>query len=134
MTANNDGRIDGHPPLYVLSTLFFLLALLGIAALLLFDIMHHLSFSSAHQHIAAFPLSMIGLSYVTLNLATRQSRTTQVKGVFLGIAFLLWGGEQLLPSSWITTVMDEGAVAIFVVDVSLIIWGRLSQSDDTLLP
>jgi hypothetical protein len=51
-----------------------------------------------------------------------------IKGIALGLAFVLWGGEQLLPPSRLVTVMDEGAVTIFVVDVSLIIRQHLSNT------
>lgn len=124
----------GYPPLFALSTLFFILALGGIFMLIATDILHRLSFSPFHQRLDSWPLMMIGLSYITLQLAVSHDRSDQIKGIFLGIAFLLWGGEQLIPPSWLTTLMDEGAVTIFVVDVSVIIWSRLNRFDATEFP
>jgi hypothetical protein len=115
----------GYSPVYVLSTIFFIMALGGIVVLLGTDILHHMSFSTLHQHLDAWPLCMIGLSYITLNLEGSRSRADRIKGIFLGVAFLLWGGEQLIPPSRVSTVMDEGAVSIFVIDVSFIIWDRI---------
>ena len=118
----------------MLSTVFFVLALTGVVALLVTDIVHHLSFSPLHAHLDAWPLTAIGLSYIILQFAGNRNRADQVKGIFLGIAFLLWGGEQLVPPSQMATVMDEGAITIFVVDVSFIIWSRISLNDVSHLP
>jgi hypothetical protein len=115
----------GYPPAYALSTIFFIMALAGIVVLIGTDILHHLRFSLLHQRLDAWPLTMIGLSYIALNLAGNLSRADRIKGIIMGVAFLLWGGEQLIPPSRISTVMDEGAVTIFVVDVTFIIWSRI---------
>jgi len=98
------------------------------------DIFHGFSVSMLHQRLDSWPLIMIGLSYITLNLSANHSRSDRIKAILLGVAFLLWGGEQLLPSSRIVTLMDEGAVTIFVVDVSFIIWGHLNLKDAVKLP
>jgi len=124
----------GYPPLYALSTLFFLLALGGIVILIGSDVAHHMRLTSSHEHLDALPLVMIGLSYITLHLSKHHGRADQIKGIALGVAFLLWGGEQLLPSSKLVTVMDEGAVTIFVVDLSVIVWGHLNQAEVTTVP
>ena len=119
----------GYPPLYVLSTLLFLFAICGIAALIGSDLAHRFSDFVVHQRLDALPLIAIGMSYISVHVASSQSRRSLLQGVFLGTAFLLWGGEQLLPQSRLTTFMDEGAVTIFVVDVSLIVWKRISLGD-----
>ena len=126
--------ISRSPFLYALSLLFFVLALAGVAALIGSDIFHGFNVSVLHQRLDAWPLIMIGLSYITLQLAAGHKGADRIKGIFLGVAFLLWGAEQLFPPSRLVTFMDEGAVTIFVVDVSLIIWSHLNRHDVTQLP
>lgn len=125
---------SGHAPLYLICSLFFILSVAGIVALLGTDIRHHFNFSPLHQKLDAWPLIMIGLSYIVLQFAIKQTGTDRVKGIFLGIAFLCWGSEQLLPASPLVTILDEGAVTIFVVDVSYIIWDHLNKTDIANLP
>ncbi len=91
------------------------------------DVLHRYNASVLHQHLDAFPLIMIGLSYITLQF--KSARRVDIKRVLLGVAFLLWGGEQLLPPSQLSTFMDEGAVTIFVLDLSVIVWGHLNKTD-----
>ena len=115
-----------------LTTLFFLAALVGIAILLVSDGLRHLRFSAAHQRLAAWPLMLIGLSYLSLQLSARRTRGELVKGLLLGLAFILWGGEQLLPPTPLVTVMDSAVVTIFVVDLSFIIVEHLRLKDHDL--
>jgi hypothetical protein len=119
----------GYPPLYALSTLFFILALGGVVVSVVSDLIHHFALTPTHERIDSWPLIAIGLSYITLHLNAHHRRSDQIKAIFLGFAFVLWGGEQLLPPSRLVTFMDEGAVTIFVVDLSVIIWGHLNNSN-----
>lgn len=121
-------------PLFVVTTLFFIAALAGNVILIGVDVLHGFALSTLHQHLDALPLMMIGLSYIALQLASTGDRADRIKGIFLGIAFLCWGGEQLLPTSKIVTLLDEGAVTIFVVDVSLVIWSRIRRPESPNLP
>jgi len=52
--------------------------------------------------------------------------------VLLGLAFVLWGGGQLLPPTSRVTIMDASVVTIFVVDLSLIIVEHLRRKDHEL--
>ena len=52
--------------------------------------------------------------------------------VFLGLAFVLWGAEQLLPVSRWVTAMDCLVVTIFVIDLSLITIEHLKRKDHEL--
>ncbi len=47
----------------------------------------------------------------------------------LGLAFVLWGTEQLLPPSAWVTVMDSLVIGIFVVDLALIIIEHLNRNN-----
>jgi hypothetical protein len=112
-----------------LSVFSFTAALLGIAALLLFDTLNHLRLTPVHQRLGALSLMLIGFSYIMLQLSARRRWNEMLKGVLLGTAFLLWGCEQLLPPSPLVTAMDGAVIAIFVVDLSLIILEYLRRQD-----
>lgn len=121
------------PPVWRwLTTLFFGLALVGIAALLLSDSWHRLRPSALHPRMAALPLILIGLAYACLQFSARRSRRELAQGLALGTAFLLWGIEQLLPPSPWVTLMDCLVVTIFVVDLSFIIVEHLRLKDHDL--
>jgi hypothetical protein len=112
-----------------LSVFSFIAALLGIAALLLFDTLNHLRLTPTHQRLGALSLMLIGFSYIMLQLSARRRWNEMLKGGLLGTAFLLWGCEQLLPPSPLVTAMDSAVIAIFVVDLSLIILEHLRRQD-----
>lgn len=115
-----------------ITALLFILALVSIIALLSSDALHHLRYSVTHQRTAAVPLILIGLSYISLQFSARRQRAERVKGILLGVAFVLWGAEQLLPPTSLVTVMDASVVTIFVVDLSLIIVEHLRRKDHDL--
>ena len=115
-----------------LSALFFVAALAGIAVLLVTDATRGYTFQPIHTRIAAFPLLFIGLSYMCLMLSARRSRVELIKGLLLGLAFVLWGSEQLLPPTKLVTIMDGAVVTIFVVDLSLVIAEHFRVNDHDL--
>jgi hypothetical protein len=115
-----------------LATLLRISALVGIAAMLLSDAVHHLRPSPVHTHTGAFALLLIGLSYISLQLSVHRPWNELVQGLALGAAFVLWGGEQLLPPSSLVTLMDGMVVTIFVVDLSFIIRDHLRQQNHEL--
>jgi hypothetical protein len=111
------------------SLLLFVSALGALAVLLASDAAHALRLTIFHQQSGAVALILIGASYVSLQLSSGGSWNETIKGIFLGLAFILWGGEQFLPASWVVTLMDSAVITIFVVDLGLIILGRLKRSD-----
>ena len=104
---------------------FFLFALAGLAALLLADAMHGLRFTVLHQQLGASALILTGTSYISLQLSASHRSGGKLKGVFLGLAFVLWGSEQFLPASRLVTFMDSGVITIFVLDLGLVIFSQL---------
>jgi hypothetical protein len=112
-----------------LSIFFFLAALLSIIALLAGDAWHGLKLTTLHQRAGAFALMLIGASYICLQLCRPRRWMEFIKGVLLGIAFLLWGGELFVqPGPWVTA-MDSVVITIFVVDLSLIIYEHIQRRD-----
>jgi hypothetical protein len=70
-------------------------------------------------------LLLIGSAYIALQGGAGQKGAETAKGVLLGLAFVLWGSEQFLPAGPTATGIDGVVIAIFVVDLSLMIWRRL---------
>jgi hypothetical protein len=112
-----------------LSLLLFLLAVGAIVVLLSSDISHSLRLTSFHQEASAMALILIGTSYISLQLKAKRRWNEKLKGIFLGFAFVLWGGEQFLPASKLVTLMDSTVITIFVVDLGLIILDSLKRND-----
>src|ERR1700722_6082476 len=112
-----------------LSLFFFFAALVGIAVLLLFDAVNRLASTSIHQQAGAMSLILIGASYISLQCSSARPWGEWTKGVLLGVAFILWGGEVFVPSGWVVTMMDSTVVTIFVVDLGLIILEHLRRRD-----
>ncbi len=111
--------------LRIASVLLFLLALAGIVTLWASDFLHALHLTPFHQQAGAWALILIGMSYVALQLGIPRRRGEMLKGIFLGAAFVLWGGEQFLPPGPWVTAIDSVVITIFVVDLSLIVIGQI---------
>ena len=116
-----------------LSIILFILALVAVAGLWLSDAQRHLHTMSRHQQMGALPLTLIGLSYIAFQFAGKRRITERIKGLFLGLAFVLWGSEQLLPPSPWVMVMDSLVISILVVDLALIIKEHLKRKDEEIL-
>ncbi len=112
-----------------LSLFLFVSALVALAVLLASDAAHALRPAFFHQQSSAVALILIGASYVSLQLGSGGPWSEKLKGIFLGLAFILWGSEQFLPASRLVTLMDSAVITIFVVDLGLIILGRLKRPD-----
>jgi DNA replication protein DnaC len=70
---------------------------------------------------SATPLIAIGISYFVLILSLRRTLGQRLVGIFVGLAFVLWGVEQFLSDrAWISFI-DDVVVFLFVVDLSIVI-------------
>jgi hypothetical protein len=110
-----------------LSGLLFVSALVALVMLLTFDSWYHFQPTAHHQKTGAFALMLVGASFICLQLNASTGRTEMLKGVFLGLAFVLWGGEQFLPPGSFVTVVDSTVITIFVADLGWVIQGRLRR-------
>ena len=117
-------------PFRQLSILLLIAALAGTLTLVLLDALNHLHLTFVHQRMGALSFMLIGASYISLLLSTRRPWREKLKGMLLGVGFLFWGCEQFLQPGPLVTIMDSMVVMIFVVDLSLIIVGRLQHKDD----
>ncbi len=75
--------------------------------------------------LSALPLLLAGSSYIVLQGILRPRRLELLKRLMLGTAFLLWGVVQLMPVSDLAVELGNVVIALYVVDLGLIIWTDL---------
>ena len=97
---------------------------LGLVGLLLFwDAFPRLFPARAHAILGALPLALIAVAYLAYQFVRRPLRMELVKAAMLAAAFLLWSANQLWPDFWAATLFNDLAIALFVLDVFLVIAG-----------
>ncbi len=84
----------------------------------------------AHDFLAAFPLAMIAVAYLLYQAAHRPARGEFLKAILLAIAFLFWSANQLWPNLREATLFNDIAIALFVLDVFLVMVGWPATSPD----
>jgi peptidoglycan/LPS O-acetylase OafA/YrhL len=84
----------------------------------------------AHDVLAAFPLAMIAFAYIVYQSARRPARMEFAKAILLAVAFLFWAANQLWPDLRQATLFNDIAIALFVLDVFLVIVGWPASSPD----
>jgi hypothetical protein len=77
--------------------------------------------------LSALPLLLAGCSYLVLQAILRPRPLELLKRVMLGAAFLLWGVVQLLPASDLANELGNVVIALYVIDLGLIIWTDLEK-------
>jgi hypothetical protein len=108
-----------------LSAVLFVGALVSLALMLVPDIGDGFEPSLRHQRTGSFALIFVGASFICLQTNSGGGRSEVLKGLLLGLAFVLWGAEQFMRRGRGATVVDGLVIAIFVLDLGLFIWGRL---------
>lgn len=102
-----------HP----LSVLLAGLAVVSAAVLLVGDVVSRSPSAGVHSVLSALPLALAAAAVLTYPVWRSPLSAAHLKAVLLGTAFLLWAGDQLLPSAW---WLDDLAIALFVLDVGLV--------------
>jgi uncharacterized membrane protein len=107
-----------------------LITLASVVVLLVWDALPGDFPAGSHDFLAAFPLAMIAISYLAYQAAHRPTRLEVFKAVLLAIAFLFWSANQLWPQIPQATLFNDIAVALFVLDVFLVMIGWPPSSPD----
>lgn len=107
-----------------------ILSLAGVGALLAWDAVPRLFPARTHVVLGAFPLAMIAFAYLVYQAAHRPAPLEVVKAVLLAIAFLFWAANQLWPNIPQATLFNDIAIALFVLDVFLVMIGWPGTSPD----
>jgi len=102
----------------------------GVVVLLVWDVAPQVFPARSHDVIAAFPLAMIAIAYLVYQAAHRPAAKEFAKAVLLALAFLFWAANQLWPDLKQATLFNDIAIALFVLDVFLVIVGWPATSPD----
>lgn len=104
--------------------------LVCVGMLLAWDINPTLFPRSAHIILDGFSLALIALAYIIYQSAHRPQPMEWVKAIILAIAFLSWSANQFWPDLRHGIVFNDIAIALFVLDVFLVIVGWPVTSPD----
>jgi hypothetical protein len=77
--------------------------------------------------LSALPLLLAGSSYLILQGILRPQPLELLKRLMLGAAFLLWGAVQMMPASNLAVELGNVVIALYVIDLSLILWTDLEK-------
>ncbi|MGA8742727.1 MAG: hypothetical protein WB561_16190 [Terracidiphilus sp.] len=107
-----------------------IISLAGVGVLLAWDAVPHLFPPRAHDVLGAFPLAMIAFAYLAYQAAHRPAPMEIVKAALLAIAFLFWAANQLWPDIPQAMLFNDIAIALFVLDVFLVMIAWPGSSPD----
>ena len=114
----------------VLPATLGVVALAGVGVLLARDAFPRLFPARSHDLLGAFPLAMIAFAYIVYQSAHRPARVEFVKAAMLGGAFFFWAANQLWPNLRQAILSNDIAIALFVLDVFLVMIGWPATSPD----
>jgi hypothetical protein len=123
-----DGRLDRAHRLVPMA--LGVVTLAGVAVLLAWDVRPALFPAHAHDVLAAFPLALIAGAYLIYQWMRKPAPAEMVKAILLAAAFLLWAANQLWPDLRQATLWNDLAIALFVLDVFLVMVGWPSTQAD----
>ena len=83
-----------------------------------------------HDRLAAISLALIAVAYLIYQAAHRPGWRDWVKAILLALAFLLWAANQVLPQPRLAILCNDLAIALFVLDVFLVMVGWPPSSPD----
>jgi hypothetical protein len=107
-----------------------LATLINVGVLLAWDVDPQFFPARAHDFLAAFPLAMIAIAYLLYQSAHRPAAKEFAKAMVLAVAFLFWAANQLWPDLPQATLFNDIAIALFVLDVFLVMIGWPTTSPD----
>jgi hypothetical protein len=104
--------------------------LIGVALLLAWEINPGAFPEKAHDTLAAFPLAVIAIAYLLYQTVRRPTPMEFVKALILVVAFLFWAANQFWPDRRGATFFNDMAIALFIVDVFLVMVGWPTTAPD----
>jgi len=101
-----------------------------VALLLASDLFPNLLPARTHGFVEATPLALIALVYLLYQSVHRPPVREWLKAILLAAAFLFWSANQFWPNPHQATIFNDLAIALFVLDVFLVIIGWPAASPD----
>jgi hypothetical protein len=106
------------------------ITMLCVTLLLATDLFPSLLPAHTHGFVEATPLALIALVYLLYQSVHRPPLREWIKAILLAAAFLFWSANQFWPNPHQATVFNDLAIALFVLDVFLVIIGWPAASPD----
>jgi len=106
-------------------------ALADVGVLLVWDVYPQWFPARSHDFLGAFSLAMIAIAYLAYQMVHRPPGKELIKAVLLAVAFLFWAANQFWPDSPQATLFNDIAIALFVLDVFLVMIGWPPTSPDS---
>jgi hypothetical protein len=104
--------------------------LASVAVLLVWDALPDRFPRGAHDVLGALPLVLIAVAYLVYQFVHRPAPLELIKAFMLALAFLFWAANQLWPAIPQATLFNDLAIALFVLDVFLVIIGWPASAPD----
>jgi hypothetical protein len=98
-------------------------SLLSLVPLVVWDVSPALFPARAHEVLGALPLTLVALAYLVFQAVRRVTALEFAKTILCALAFIFWALNQMLPDHPHATLFNDIAVAAFVVDLVLVIFG-----------
>jgi hypothetical protein len=114
----------------VLPVVLGVVTLVSVGALFAWDAFPQMFPAGAHDFLGGFPLVMIAIAYLVYQTVHKPARLEFVKAIMLAVAFLFWAANQFWPNLPQATLFNDIAIALFVLDVFLVIVGWPATSPD----
>ena len=109
--------------LKTISVSLAVLTLMSVGLLLVWDAAPRLFPTRAHGFLGALPLALIATTYLVYQAVQKPRTSELLKAVLLAAAFLFWAANQFWPDSQQATLLNDFAIALFVLDVFLVVIG-----------
>jgi hypothetical protein len=109
------------------TVLLLALALASSTILLGLDAWGGFRESDARRVVSALPLIAIALACLAFHATWTPEPLDLLKRVLLSVAFLFWAANQLFPKTGWAPVANDLAIALFVLDLALILWSDLRE-------
>jgi hypothetical protein len=113
-----------------LSVFLGIVTLVSVVLVLLCDGLPRLLPGKSHDILAAISLALIAIAYLFYQAAHRPPWREWVKAILLALAFLFWAANQVWPDAHQAVILNDLAIALFVLDVFLVMIGWPPSSPD----
>jgi hypothetical protein len=99
------------------------LTLVSAAVVLVLDVARPALDRRVHDVLGALPLALIAVGYLLHQSVLRPAPKELLKTVMVALAFLFWAGNLFWREPFLAMVFGDVAIALFVLDVFLVIVG-----------
>jgi len=104
--------------------------LADVGVLFVWDAFPRLFPAGSHDFLASISLAGIAFAYFVYQIAHRPAPREFAKAILLAVAFLFWAANQLWPDYRQATLFNDVAIALFVLDIFLVMVGWPPTSPD----